>query len=84
MLCGGLVSITFRRLSPREIVKLVKKSGLEGIEWGGDVHVPHGDLSVAREVATMTQEEGLVVAAYGSYYRVGCEGRTMFQILKQF
>ena len=75
MLCGGLVSITFRRLSPREIVKLVKKSGLEGIEWGGDVHVPHGDLSVAREVATMTQEEGLAVAAYGSYYRVGCEGQ---------
>src|SRR5690554_2417803 len=75
MLHGGLVSITFRQLSPREIVSLVKKSGLEGIEWGGDVHVPHGNLSVARDVAIMTEEEGLSVAAYGSYYRVGCEGQ---------
>lgn len=73
MLRGGLVSITFRQLSPREIVNLVKKSGLVGIEWGGDVHVPHGNLSVAREVAKMTKEEGLAIAAYGSYYRVGCE-----------
>lgn len=73
MLRGGLVSITFRHLTPREIVNLVKKSGLEGIEWGGDVHVPHGNLSVARQVATMTKEEGLAIAAYGSYYRVGCQ-----------
>jgi len=33
MIYGGLVSITFRKLSPREIVDLVVASGLEGIEW---------------------------------------------------
>lgn len=75
MLYGGLVSITFRQLSPREIVDLVQRSGLKGIEWGGDVHVPHGDLSTARDVGIMTREAGLSVAAYGSYYRVGCEGQ---------
>lgn len=71
MIHPGLVSITFRKLSPAEIVALVRKAGLGGIEWGGDVHVPHGDIGRAREVRAMTQEAGLRVAAYGSYYRAG-------------
>lgn len=71
MIHPGLVSITFRKFSPAEIVALVRKAGLEGIEWGGDVHVPHGDIGRAREVRAMTQEAGLKVAAYGSYYRAG-------------
>ena len=74
----GLVSITFRQLSPREIVDLVAQGGLEGIEWGGDVHVPHGDLQRAREVREMTVAAGLTVAAYGSYYRVGSEEDVTF------
>lgn len=67
----GLVSVTFRQLSPREIVGLVVQSGLEAIEWGGDVHVPHGDIQRAQEVKAMTEDAGLVVVAYGSYYRAG-------------
>jgi len=67
----GLVSISFRSLTPRQIVDLCVRAGLEGIEWGGDVHVPHGDIWVANQVAEMTVEAGLQVAAYGSYYRVG-------------
>lgn len=54
-----------------EIVSLVREANLQGIEWGGDVHVPHGDLGRAREVREMTHEAGLNVAAYGSYFRVG-------------
>lgn len=71
MIRGGLVSISFRKLAARDIVELVARAGLEGIEWGGDVHVPHGDLAAAREVAAMTRDAGLAVAAYGSYYRAG-------------
>jgi 3-dehydroshikimate dehydratase len=67
----GLVSITFRNLAPLDIVRLVKQAGMTGIEWGGDVHVPHGDLKAAREVAGLTADAGLQVAAYGSYYRLG-------------
>ena len=37
MLIPGLVSITFRPLSPREIVDLVAEAGLKAIEWGGVV-----------------------------------------------
>lgn len=71
MISSGLVSITFRQLTPEAIVGLVREAGLRGIEWGGDVHVPHGDIRRAREVGEMTREAGLEVAAYGSYYRVG-------------
>lgn len=66
----GLVSVTFRQLAPARIVDLVRKAGLACIEWGGDVHVPHGDLHRAREVRRMTEDAGLRVSAYGSYYRV--------------
>ncbi len=71
MIRPGLVSITFRKLTPLEIVRLAVKAGLEGIEWGGDVHVPHGEEAIAREVARLTVDHGLKVAAYGSYYRAG-------------
>lgn len=71
MIRSGLVSITFRQLIPQAIVNLVAQSGLDAIEWGGDVHVPHGDIAQARLVRKMTEDAGLTVAAYGSYYRVG-------------
>ncbi len=69
MIHPGLVSVTFRALMPTQIVALVRQAGLRGIEWGGDIHVPHGNLARAREVREMTQQAGLSVAAYGSYYR---------------
>lgn len=71
MLSTGLVSITFRKLKTDEIIELVKKAGLQGIEWGGDIHVPNGDSKTAQEVGDATIKAGLQVASYGSYYRVG-------------
>jgi len=65
----GLVSVTFRKLPPAEIVALARRAGLVGIEWGGDIHAPHGDVARAREVRALTLDAGLRVAAYGSYYR---------------
>lgn len=67
----GLVSITFRQLSPAEVCQAAADAQLEGIEWGGDVHVPPGQPTTAKEVAAMTADHGLTVAAYGSYYRAG-------------
>ena len=66
----GLVSITFRQLSPAQIVELCAKNKLQAIEWGGDVHVPHGDIATATQVGRLTRDHGLEVAAYGSYYRL--------------
>ncbi len=71
MLHSGLVSVTFRQLKAEEITALVVRAGLEGIEWGGDIHVPHGELKRAAEVRKMTEDAGLLVAAYGSYYIAG-------------
>ena len=70
MIVPGLVSVTFRKLSPAEVVALVRQAGLNCIEWGGDIHVPHGDCARAREVRQLTLAAGLTVAAYGSYYKL--------------
>jgi sugar phosphate isomerase/epimerase len=78
-----LVSVTFRQLAAGEVVELVAQAGLEGIEWGGDVHVPHGDIARAREVYRRTVDAGLVVCSYGSYYRVGHEDSPPFQNVLQ-
>lgn len=67
----GFVSVTFRKLFVPEIVKLCVQANLEAIEWGGDIHVPAGDISRAKETRHLTVEHGLKVAAYGSYYRLG-------------
>jgi 3-dehydroshikimate dehydratase len=79
MLKAGLVSITYRSLSPREIVDLCVDAQLQGIEWGGDIHVPHGDVSIAREVGNMTRDNGLEVACYGSYYRCDNDASVAFE-----
>lgn len=71
MISTGLVSISFRKLEPQQVIKLVSAAKLDGIEWGGDIHAPHGNLSRAREVYQMTMDAGLKVLAYGSYYHVG-------------
>lgn len=71
MIKTGLVSISFRKLTPERIIELVKQAGLDGIEWGGDFHVPHGDVETAEQVYKMTTDNGLDVAAYGSYYSLG-------------
>jgi sugar phosphate isomerase/epimerase len=64
-----MVSVTFRHLSAREILALAVQTGLAGIEWGGDVHVPAGDLAQAATVRQATVDAGLEVVSYGSYYR---------------
>lgn len=74
MIRCGLVSVSFRSLSPAQIIRCASESGLDGIEWGGDVHVPAGDLAAAQSVAAMTAKAGLSVCAYGSYYRAGTYG----------
>ena len=66
-LSPGLCSVTFRHLSVPEVVALTSTAGLDGVEWGGDVHVPVGDLRGAADAARCTTDAGLRVASYGSY-----------------
>jgi sugar phosphate isomerase/epimerase len=67
----GICSITHRQLAIDEIIDLAVKCGLEGIEWGGDVHVPHGEIRLAEDVLDKTLAAGLLCPSYGSYYKVG-------------
>jgi 3-dehydroshikimate dehydratase len=67
----GVVSISFRELSVPEIVGLCVRSACRSVEWGGDIHVPTGNISQAREAAALCAENDVAVAAYGSYCRLG-------------
>jgi 3-dehydroshikimate dehydratase len=71
MIHTGLLSVTFRKLTPEEIITLVSQAGLQAIEWGGDIHVPHGEVATAEKIGKMTRDNGLQVASYGSYYKTG-------------
>lgn len=71
----GLCSVTFRRLSASEIVSACAASGLQAIEWGGDIHCPHGDLAAAKELRKMCADAGLETPSYGSYFRMDPECR---------
>lgn len=76
----GLCSVTFRALGAAHVVSLAAQARLESIEWGGDVHVPPGDVATARNVAVLTADAGLHTASYGSYFRAG-EGEEIDPIL---
>ena len=82
MIRAGLVSVTFRKLTPREVVSWAARAGLAGVEWGGDIHVPHGRTETAQQVAAMTRDAGLTVSSYGSYYRLGHEPEQFAQVLE--
>ncbi|MBQ5801428.1 MAG: sugar phosphate isomerase/epimerase [Clostridia bacterium] len=67
----GLTSITFRQFTAEKVIELAKQAGLDGIEWGGDIHARPDNLERAKEVGELTRAAGLEVLSYGSYYFVG-------------
>lgn len=67
---SGLVSISFRKIEVDKIIKETKNSGLDFVEWGGDVHVPMGKVKLAGKTKRDTYAGGVQIASYGSYYGV--------------
>jgi sugar phosphate isomerase/epimerase len=67
----GLVSVSFRQHSPREILKEVTAAGLSCVEWGSDVHAPCYDIERLHEIATLQKEYGIFCSSYGTYFRLG-------------
>ena len=61
----GLCSVTFRKKTAEEIVRIAKNAGVSYIEWGGDVHVR--SLEDAKKVKTLCDEAGIKISSYGSY-----------------
>lgn len=67
----GLVSISFRDHTPRQILEAMKNAGLFYVEWGSDVHAPFCDTERLHEIADMQKEYGIVCSSYGTYFRLG-------------
>lgn len=65
---SGLVSISFRKKSPKELIEACSNAGLEYIEWGGDVHVPMGKVKAAYALRSKMHARGIKCASYGSYF----------------
>jgi sugar phosphate isomerase/epimerase len=74
----GLCSVTLRALAAGEVIRVAAAAGLDGIEWGADIHVPPGDLATAASVRAATTAAGLRVASYGSYFRAGRDSAGAF------
>ena len=67
----GLVSISFRNNTQREILEMMRQSDLKYIEWGSDVHAPHRSLDMLKELAEMQSQYGITASSYGTYFRLG-------------
>ena len=67
----GLVSVSFRGHSPREILSAMQAAGLSHIEWGSDVHAPCHDWARLDELVALMREFGVSCCSYGTYFRLG-------------
>ena len=67
----GLCSITFRSLGADEVLAVAVRSGVEGIEWGADGHVPPGATGTAAALAARCRDAGVEIVSYGSYLGMG-------------
>ena len=67
----GLVSVSFRQHSAKEILEAARKAGLSCIEWGSDVHAPYNDTERLIEIAELQKEYGIVCSSYGTYFCLG-------------
>lgn len=72
---AGLCSISLRHLSVNDVVKQAVLSGLQAIEWGGDIHVPHGNLETARDARQLCDDNNIRVVSYGSYWTAGSDNQ---------
>ena len=67
----GLVSVSFREHTPREILTAMKNVGLRYIEWGSDIHAPADDVDALTALAALQREFGIACCSYGTYFRIG-------------
>lgn len=71
MIISGAVSATFRDKTAEDIIRFCVEAGLKAVEWSENAHVMPDDRDGAEALYEKTREAGLMVAAYGSYYKLG-------------
>ena len=67
----GLVSVSFRKNEPREILEAMRNAGLSHIEWGSDIHAPYNDRQRLEELVRLQNEDGINCSSYGTYFKLG-------------
>ncbi len=67
----GLVSVSFRNLTPEEVIRAAADAGLEVIEWGSDVHAPKDQNDRLSEIVELQDRYGLRCCSYGTYFYLG-------------
>ncbi len=67
----GLVSVSFRAHTPKQILSAMQQAGLSYIEWGSDVHAPCHDTARLDELVQLSREYGISCSSYGTYFRLG-------------
>jgi sugar phosphate isomerase/epimerase len=67
VIAPGLCSVTFRSLTADDVLRVAGHAGVDGIEWGADVHAPPGGGLAISALAVRTADAGLEVVSYGSY-----------------
>ncbi|MEG0546733.1 MAG: sugar phosphate isomerase/epimerase [Oscillospiraceae bacterium] len=67
----GFTSVTFRKKSFDEVLKIAKDANINCLEIGGDVHLPDDNIEYAKEIKRSLDISNMKAVSYGSYYRVG-------------
>jgi len=68
---AGLVSVSFRPLSPEEVIRGAADAGLKFIEWGSDVHAPCQNEERLAEIVALQDKYSVSCCSYGTYFRLG-------------
>lgn len=71
MFTPGLVSATFKDKNPEEVIAICSRYGLKAIEWSENWHIKEGDKRSASYIYAITALNGLKVASFGSYFKLG-------------
>ena len=64
----GLVSVSFRNLTPEEVIRAAVDAGLRVIEWGSDVHAPKDKKDRLEEIVQLQERYGIRCCSYGTYF----------------
>lgn len=79
----GLVSVSFRKNPPEEILSAMKDASLSVIEWGSDIHAPSDDLARLNELCALQKQYGISCSSYGTYFRIGVSEKSeIYAIIK--
>lgn len=73
MILPGIVSATFKKETPAYVLEQAEIAGLSGIEWSENWHVPIGDTKFSEYLKHKTEDRGIEITAYGSYFRLCTE-----------